>query len=299
LKRKLKNLFFLLFFLKTLSLFAQKQSQSGLQTVRNFGQNKGGLQMRLHVPTNDSAKAIRKPLVVVLHGCSQNADAVAAQSGWNKIADAQGFYVVYPQQRLLNNPSGCFNWFLKNNVAKDKGELGSIREMIAFMQTNYAIDSSQIFVYGLSAGAAMSVALLVQYPELFKSGAICAGGAFPDFTNPLSVMPIVVLHGTADLVVNPQNSQELVKQWTGVARCDSLAPTVVPNFTNNPRITLKTYQNQAKQTVVRFYSIQHLGHSLPIAQGTAPHQGGETGLFATDIGWHSTFYIAKDFGLIK
>src|SRR6266404_5167928 len=77
-------------------------SQNFLREIKNFGSNPGNLRMYLHKPvsTADSVKLrADKPLVVVLHGCNQNAESIALQSGWNKLADGFDFYVIYPEQK--------------------------------------------------------------------------------------------------------------------------------------------------------------------------------------------------------
>ena len=77
-----------------LSVCAQKD----LRQVKSFGSNPGNLKMYLHTPPGSDAKT-KMPLVVVLHGCTQNASVVANQNG---------FRVLYPQQRMVNNPMRCF-----------------------------------------------------------------------------------------------------------------------------------------------------------------------------------------------
>ena len=165
------------------------QSQTGLRQIENFGSNPGNLVFYMHTP---KIKKEKMPLVVALHGCNQDVATISKQSGWNKLADENNFYVIYPQQRFLNNPSSCFNWFNEKDISKNSGESGSIKQMIDFMCDSFSIDKSKIFAYGLSAGAAMTAALLADYPETFNAGAILAGGPFMMATNPLNAMSIMV-----------------------------------------------------------------------------------------------------------
>ena len=71
------------------------------------------------------------PLVVVLHGCGQDAAAFAAGSGWMALADRVGVGLVVPTQSPNNNRQGCFNSFAQAQVARSKGEAGAIRAMVA------------------------------------------------------------------------------------------------------------------------------------------------------------------------
>ena len=62
----------------------------------------------VHVPPGASGPL---PLLVVLHGCAQDAAGIAAGSGLNALADAAGFAVAYPEQTSAGNRHGCWNWF--------------------------------------------------------------------------------------------------------------------------------------------------------------------------------------------
>src|ERR1700741_1476115 len=92
------------------------QSADGLKEITDFGSNPGNLKMFIHLPKDTGN--VPKPLVVALHGCSQNAREISRLSGWNKLADINDFIVLYPQQRIINNPSDCFNWFIEHDVQK-------------------------------------------------------------------------------------------------------------------------------------------------------------------------------------
>jgi len=302
------------------------QSQTELTEVKNFGTNPGHLTFFLHTP---KIKKEKMPLVVALHGCNENVEIISKQSGWNKLADENGFCVIYPQQRFFNNTSSCFNWFNEKDISKNSGESGSIKQMLDFICDSLSIDTTKIFAYGLSAGAAMSVALLADYPETFNAGAILAGGPFMMATNALNGVSamlnpkhkssrewgelvrkqnpnykgkyprIVIAHGKNDKVVSSKNSYELVKQWAYVLHTDTVATKIIENFANNNDINRKVYLDKQNEEKIIFYEINNLGHALPVDPGEGANQGGKTGLFAVDKNFFSTYWIAKDFGLIK
>ena len=83
--------------------------------------------------------------------------------------------LLLPEQTQANNPKTCFNWFLPGDTARDRGEALSIRQMIEKTIGAHGIDRSRVFVTGLSAGGAMTAAMLATYPEVFAAGAIIAG----------------------------------------------------------------------------------------------------------------------------
>lgn len=146
---------------------------AGLTPVENFGANPAGIKMYKYVPAQMTAPA---PLVVSLHGCKQDAETYA-NAGWIQLADQWKFYLVFPEQNVLNNGYSCWNWFQADNIQRGHGEIASIMAMIEKMQADHAIDERRIYVEGLSAGGYMAAALLASYPDVFAGGATNAGGS--------------------------------------------------------------------------------------------------------------------------
>ncbi|HYZ31373.1 MAG TPA: PHB depolymerase family esterase [Crenalkalicoccus sp.] len=140
--------------------------------VTGFGSNPGNLRMFKYVPDGLPASA---PLVVVLHGCKQNARDYATDAGWIQVADQAHAALAMAEQTQANNQNNCFNWFLQADNRRDRGEALSIRQMVDKMRADHSIDSGRIFVTGLSAGGAMTSVMLATYPEVFAGGGIVAG----------------------------------------------------------------------------------------------------------------------------
>jgi poly(hydroxyalkanoate) depolymerase family esterase len=213
-----------------------------LSELTAFGPNPGALKGRTYIPSGSSD---RPALVVVLHGCTQRADGYDFGAGWSRLADEQGFVLLFPEQQRTNNPNLCFNWFSPADSVRDRGEVLSIRQMIEAMLDAHGIDRSRIFVTGLSAGGAMTSILLAAYPELFAGGAIIAGlpyGSASNVAQALEAMRgpgkydgnalgdlvrsasghsgpwpcISVWHGTADATVNSANADAILAQWMSV-----------------------------------------------------------------------------------
>lgn len=257
-----------------------------LQEVTGFGTNPGHLRMLEYVPPKAGKGA---PLVVVLHGCLQSADDFDKGSGWSSLARDGGFVLLYPEQRKSNNPNLCFNWFRPSAVARDRGELMSVRQMIDNACERHRIDKKRIYVQGLSAGGAMASALLATYPELFAAGQIVAGlpfGAARDAMSALSVMnsgvnrsarewgdlvravtpevkkkPVIsIWHGTADRVVSVANARATLAQWLDVYGLDEA---------DGKPVTIKgqeawVWHDAAGKPLIEFCLIDGLGHGLPI-----------------------------------
>jgi poly(hydroxyalkanoate) depolymerase family esterase len=145
---------------------------SGVSTITGFGSNPGALQMHVYAPPRLRAG---RPLVVVLHGCRQDAASFAADAGWIAIAQQFRLALLLPEQTCENNKGRCFNWFLPDDVRRGSGEIMSIRQMIRHAAKRFGSDPKQIFVAGFSAGGGMAAALLAAYPAVFAAGGIVAG----------------------------------------------------------------------------------------------------------------------------
>lgn len=174
-----------LLFLAGFALAAEPREETAPAT------NPGNLRMFSYLPERLAPKA---PLVVLLHGCKQDAVGFARDAGWLALADRAGFALLMPEQKGLpgylqrfpvfpwivavwgaNNQYACFNWFAPEDTVRDRGEALSIRAMIDAMVERYAVDPARVYIAGLSAGGAMAAVMLAAYPERFAGGAIVAG----------------------------------------------------------------------------------------------------------------------------
>jgi len=181
-------------------------------------------------------------LFVMLHGCTQDPNVFAAGTQMNKLADKHSFLVLYPIQLSSANLNKCWNWFEPAHQMRGSGEPNLIAGMTKAVQDQYLIDSSKVFVAGLSAGGAMACMMGALYPDVFRGVVIHAGLEFiaardvnSAFTamrqggpNPVtqgnlaanamkphtsSATPMIVFQGTSDFTVYPVNGNQSVLQW--------------------------------------------------------------------------------------
>jgi feruloyl esterase len=290
---------------------------SRLSETETFGSNPGNLRMFSYVPEGLAPNA---PLVVVLHGCKQDAAGYDRGSGWSTLADRHGFAVLAPEQQTANNPNNCFNWFQPGDTARGRGEALSIRQMVEAMVVAHATDRRRIFVTGLSAGGAMTSVMLATYPDVFAGGAIIAGLPYRCAKNVQEALDcmfqgrarpakewgdlvrgasshkgawpkVSIWHGSADTTVKPMNADEIVKQWTDVhgIRSDAEAGKV-DGFPH------KTWRGANGEAVVETYTITGMGHGTPLSPG-GDDGVGAAGAFLLDVGISSSERIATFFGL--
>ena len=79
----------------------------------------GSRDYKLYVPSGYRGEAL--PLLVMLHGCTQNPDDFAAGTRMNELAERLGCLVVYPAQASGANLSRCWNWFNAADQCRDQG----------------------------------------------------------------------------------------------------------------------------------------------------------------------------------
>jgi feruloyl esterase len=288
-----------------------------LTELAGFGSNPGALRMFTYVPKElEPAPA----LVVVLHGCTQSAAGYDLGAGWSTLAERHGFVLLLPEQTAANNPKSCFNWFVPNDTARGRGEVLSIHQMIEKAIGAHNVDRERVFITGLSAGGAMTAAMLATYPEVFAGGAIIAGlpyGAAGNVQQAFESMfqgrartakewgdlvrgasrhrgrwpRVSVWHGDADAIVTPMNAESLVRQWTDVHGYGIEAAPTRDLIDGYPR---RTWRRDGID-VVESVTITGMAHGAPLATGG---EGcGKAGAFLLDVGISSSNHIAKFFGL--
>ena len=184
------------------------------------------------------------PLVVMLHGCTQDPDDFAVGTGMNEAAQgASGFYVLYPSQPRNVNAQGCWNWFDRAHQQRGQGEPAWIAELTQHVTRTQGIDARRVYVAGLSAGGAMAAVVGSAYPDVFAAVGVHSGlpvGAASNLTQALTAMkrgasisspnqptslPTIVFHGDQDRTVHAVNGQAVVAAATAHSDCAVLAET--------------------------------------------------------------------------
>ena len=94
---------------------------AGAQFIDGVYRNHAGTRSyKLYIPSSYHGQAM--PLIVMLHGCTQNPDDFAAGTQMNALAEEKECFVVYPAQTQGANSSRCWNWFNAIDQQRDQGE---------------------------------------------------------------------------------------------------------------------------------------------------------------------------------
>ena len=166
---------YLLLFLIFLTLLC---SSAFSETISFYNQ---GRFFKLIAPARKNQK---KPLLLLLHGCKQNADSILEGTGLETEALKRNFFLLVPEQSAMMNSDHCWNWFYSHEQVRGSlNEMTSIISAIEVLGNSYAIDRSKIFAAGISAGGAMAHNLLACYPDYFSGVAIHSGLTFKTAEN--------------------------------------------------------------------------------------------------------------------
>lgn len=229
------------------------------------------------------------PLLVMLHGCRQDAEALAASSRMNTVAARERFFVLYPEQDRLSNVQGCWNWY-DTRSGRAQAEMHSISAAIAQVCLWQAIDRRRIALAGISAGAGMAVLLATQHPERFRAIAMhsgiapgvahsSAGAIKAMFGQSVTVSPLpavapearlpalLVIHGAADRVVAPGNGAEAAMRWGERVGARASKPRRVQRG-ERYAATITDYRKSGR-LIATLCEVEQLGHAW--SGGAAGH----------------------------
>jgi poly(hydroxyalkanoate) depolymerase family esterase len=203
----------------------------------------GARRYRLYRPPG-VARGESLPLMVMLHGCAQDAEAFARSTRMNAIAARERFLVLYPEQDRLANAQGCWNWFATRS-GRARAEVASIMASVDQVCTLYGADRARVAIAGLSAGASMATLVAIAHPERFAAVAMHSGvapGMAQSSATALAAMqgrrpaaaivvadgqplpPLLVIQGAADRVVAPSNARAAAHAWAHAGDAREAAP---------------------------------------------------------------------------
>lgn len=248
---------------------------------RSYTGRAGTRGYKLYIPSGYVGQAV--PLIVMLHGCTQNPDDFARGTGMNALAETHTFLVAYPAQPSSANMNKCWNWFQAADQRRDQGEPSLVAGITRQIIGEYNVSDGKVYVAGMSAGGAMAAILGETYPDLYAAVGIHSGlapGAARDLPSAFSAMqkggpatlhqgsqgakaaPAIIFHGDRDTTVHPRNGEYLISHFSEVPGGPA-SPTTVrkDQAPGGHAYTCATHQNADGQVIAEKWTINKLGHA--------------------------------------
>jgi poly(hydroxyalkanoate) depolymerase family esterase len=263
---------------------------------RSFTCAAGSRNYKLYIPR--CPQTVRRALLVMLHGGTQDVDDFAAGTRMNALAEEHGFIVAYPRQSKAANASLCWNWFSPENQMRGRGEPAIIAGITREIIIEYAVDPARVFVAGLSAGGAMAAVMGATYPDLYAAVGVHSGLPYrsaADLPSAFAAMRgdarlpgrrsrksrgagkdgprvrTIIFHGDADNIVHPSNAANIVEAEIGR---DSVERAEARHATNRAH-TRTVRRDKTGAVVVEQWLIHGSGHAWsggsPDGTYTDPH----------------------------
>ncbi|MEJ7815205.1 MAG: PHB depolymerase family esterase [Rubrobacter sp.] len=268
----------------------------GRLVERSYTNQAGTRSYKLYIPSGYIGQEVS--LVVMLHGCTQSPNDIAAGTQMNTLAEEHIFLVAYPAQAQGANMNKCWNWFKASDQQRGRGEPSLVAGITRQVIDEYNVADGRVYVVGMSAGGAMAAIMAESYPDLYAAVGVHSGlapGAAHDMPSAFAAMhqggpatprrdvpiatatgesarivPAIVFHGDRDKTVHPRNADRLLEHYcpaklTG-SRDDASGST--PRGTvrqgqipGGHAYTRATYHDAGGRAIAERWTVHGLGHA--------------------------------------
>ncbi|XDD50550.1 PHB depolymerase family esterase [Leptospira sp. WS92.C1] len=229
----------------------------------------------LHVPKAQENHSAKLPLVLVLHGRLGNGEIMMNDSGFNEIADREGFIVVYPNGIQKSWADG------RGATPADLEQIDDVQfleKLIQHLLNLFPIAADRVFIVGHSNGGFMTQRMLVEKSKLFKAGA-SVSSQLSEFVlrkdQPTEKVSVAFLAGTEDPTVPYYGGyvrdggeilsvEDSVNRWLQWNSCSKASQTKTRDDKDDAtKLEIVSYDTCKEKTSVRLYKIVGGGHNWP------------------------------------
>ncbi len=257
----------------TPTVMASAQSPTAAPLVTGLSERKitvGELKRTyyLYVPKDFSVDE-PVPVVMVFHGYGQEGSYMVPATGFDNLADANGFFVVYPNGtdpggELSWNAGECCGYAHQNGI----DESAFVRQILADLGSWAAVDPKRIYATGFSNGGILSYRLACDMSDTLAAVAPVSGTLFYDGCKPKQPVSVIHIHGSTDDTVPFAGGtaydtdfppvEKGITAWAGFDGCEN-----PPQTEQAGMATHTMYSGCQNGTAVELYLLKDVGHRWP------------------------------------
>src|SRR5215208_4703910 len=263
---------------------------------RSYTNQAGTRSYRLYIPSGYVGQEV--PLVVMLHGCTQNPNDIAAGTQMNTLAEEHTFLVAYPAQAQGANMKKCWNWFKVSDQQRGRGEPSLVAGITRQITDEYKVADGRVYVAGMSSGGAMAAIMGEAYPDVYAAvgihsglapgaahympsafAAMHQGGALTprrDISTATAtgqsarIVPAILFHGDCDKTVHPRNADYLLEHYCAAKTAgsrDEVGGSTPRGTVRQGQVpgghayTRATYRDAGGRAIVERWTVHGLGHA--------------------------------------
>ncbi len=256
-----------------------------LSVQRSFGNSQRSITVdgrertfEVHVPPGYKGEQA-VPLVVALHGRGGTGHRIVGLTHFDDVADAHGFLVAYPDGLNASWADG------RGATSSDKDGIDDVKflsELIRKLTRDYKIDSSRVFVTGISNGGFMSQRVACELSsQVAAVGVVAAtmGEITASHCHPGKPVSVMLIQGAQDPLVpiqggpmGPNGSRGMIlslkdaaKKWIGFDACDSKPEitTLQDKAADGTSIRREAFTGCKGGAEIVVYTVEGGGHTWP------------------------------------
>ena len=236
----------------------------------------------VHVPPTAPTKPL--PLVLALHGSTSNGILMERKTGFDALADRDGFIIAYPNGYPAGGGTiGSWNAGTCCDPATTIGidDVAFLNALIDRLEGAYPIDPARVFAVGHSNGAMMAQELACRESERIAAVVSVSGTLGVTDCRPAEPVALLEIHGTLDSSVDIGDSERAVATWRGLDGCGDEDEPVAYGF-----VQTRIWTGCRRGTEVSLVEIVGAEHPWPSALTPDPQgRPTSTALDATELAW--------------